>query len=203
MVGVYALQSKKSRFSQYSVEETCPFCRVGPGDLSHMLLRSHVLTDIKEVQLTQIGDFVTRGYSCRMKSSWAKCELVAVLVDSHHLENVVAVRVDSDVLQQLAAFRRRYCYRLHVKKKYVAAPQKIADKRFPVFPVFLFWKFCPSQCGRQQNVSNMSVHSVIRRFLDYRDTVNKFSGHRTGCTNVLVGFYGSRTEQITSQSSWI
>ena len=43
MTGVYMLQSTRARFNQYSVEKTCPLCRLDSEDLTHMLLRCPAL----------------------------------------------------------------------------------------------------------------------------------------------------------------
>ena len=137
IVGVHALQSAKSRFNQSIVEETCPHCRLGPEDLSHTFLHCPALTDIREVQRIEIGDFVTREHGCRVWSSWSKCEFIAVLVDNHHLGILLLLRVDSDVLLQMEALSRRYCYRLHVKKMQL-------HRKFFSLSNFSFSDFCSS-----------------------------------------------------------
>ena len=51
MTGVYMLQSTRARFNQYRVEETCPLCKLGPEDLSHILLRCPALASVKKLSL--------------------------------------------------------------------------------------------------------------------------------------------------------
>ena len=53
MTGVYMLQSTRARFNQYSVEKTCPLCRLDSEDLTHMLLRCPALSDVRKVSLAQ------------------------------------------------------------------------------------------------------------------------------------------------------
>lgn len=116
MTGVYMLQSTKARFNQYSVEETCPLCRLGPEDLSHVLLRCPALADVREASLVNIRDFVARKLGQHSWSSWSKSELVAILVDSHNLKSLSSMPVDKAVLSQLEALSRRYCFQLHTKR---------------------------------------------------------------------------------------
>ena len=52
------LQSTRARFNQYSVEKTCPLCRLDSEDLTHMLLRCPALSDVRKVSLAQIRDLV-------------------------------------------------------------------------------------------------------------------------------------------------
>ena len=116
MTGVYMLQTTKARFNQYKVEDTCPLCRQEPEDLSHMLLRCPALADKREAPLSDIRGLVRRECGSQTWSSWSRSTLVAVLVDSHNLKALVPMGVDKDVLLQLEALSRRYCYRLHSKR---------------------------------------------------------------------------------------
>ena len=42
LTGVYMLQTTKSRFNQYEVEQICPLCRLAAEDLQHMLLNARL-----------------------------------------------------------------------------------------------------------------------------------------------------------------
>ena len=49
-------------------------------------------------------------------SSLSKSEMVAIMVDSQNLKSVTPEPVDNEILLQLEALSRRYCYRLHSKR---------------------------------------------------------------------------------------
>ena len=110
------LQSTKAMFNQYSVEETCPLCRLGPEDLSHMLLRCPALASVRKVSLGNIRDLVVANYGHTVWSSLSKSEVVAILVDSHKLKSSLPVPADKEVLLQLEALSCRYCFQLHTTK---------------------------------------------------------------------------------------
>ena len=108
MAGAYMLQSTRDRFNQYSVEETCPLCRLGPEELSHMLLRCPALASVR------IRDLVVANYGHTVWSSLSwKSDVVAILVDSHKLKSSLPVPIDNEVVLQLEALRCRYCFQLH------------------------------------------------------------------------------------------
>ena len=58
MTGVYMLQSTRARFNRYSIEKTCPLCRLDSEDQIYMLLRCPALSDVSKVSLAQIRDLV-------------------------------------------------------------------------------------------------------------------------------------------------
>ena len=76
MTGVYMLQSTRARFNQYSVEKTCPLCRLDSEDLTHMLLRCPALSDVRKVSLAQIRDLVGEKAGPSVWSSLSKSEMV-------------------------------------------------------------------------------------------------------------------------------
>ena len=49
-------------------------------------------------------------------SSLSKSKMVEIMVDSHNLRSVTPEPVDNEILLQLEALSRRYCYRLHSKR---------------------------------------------------------------------------------------
>ena len=116
LTGVYMLQTTKGKFNQYKVEPTCPLCRLEPEDLSHMLLRCPALADTRETPLSDIQGLITRVFGSRVWSSWSRSTLVSVLIDCNNLKPLMQLGVDNDVLLQLEALSRRYCYRLHSKR---------------------------------------------------------------------------------------
>ena len=110
------LQTTKAKFNQYKVEPTCPLCRLEPEDLCHMLLRCPALADIREAPLSDIRGLITRLFGSRVWSSWSRSTLVSVLIDCNNLKPLMQLGVDYDVLLQMEALSRRYCYRLHSKR---------------------------------------------------------------------------------------
>ena len=116
MTGVYMLQSTRARFNQYSIEKTCPLCRLDSEDLTHMLLRCPALSDVRKVSLAQIRDLVGERSGPSVWSSLSKSEMVAIMVDNQSLRSVTPESVDNEILLQLEALSRRYCYRLHSKR---------------------------------------------------------------------------------------
>ena len=116
MTGVYMLQSSKAKFNQYSVEKTCPLCRLESEDLTHMLLRCPALAVIRKSSLAPIRDLVEQKFGLTKWKSMSKSELAAILVDSHQLVHVMSTQIDKAILLQLEALSRRYCYRLHSKR---------------------------------------------------------------------------------------
>ena len=116
MTGVYMLQSTKAKFNQYSVEKTCPLCRLESEDLTHMLLRCPALAVIRKSSLAPIRDLVEQKFGLTKWKSMSKSELTAILVDSHQLVHVMSTQIDKAILLQLEALSRRYCYRLHSKR---------------------------------------------------------------------------------------
>ena len=116
MTGVYMLQSTKARFNQYSVDETCPLCRLGPEDLPHVLLRCPALAEIRDSSLKDIRVFLASQFGQQFWASRSRTELVKILLDSHNLMSLQGARVAEEVLLQLEALSRRYCFRLHAKR---------------------------------------------------------------------------------------
>ena len=116
MTGVYMLQTTGARCNQFSVEEMCPLCRLGPEDLSHMLLRCTALASIRKVSFGNIRDLMIANYGHTVWSLLSKSEVVIILVDSHKLKSSLPVPVDKEVLLQLEALRRKYCFQLHSKR---------------------------------------------------------------------------------------
>ena len=116
LTGVYMLQTTKAKFNQYKVDPTCPLCRLEPEDLCHMLLRCPALADTREAPLSDIRGLITRLFGSRVWSSWSRSTLVSVLIDCNNLKPLMQLGVDYDVLLQLEALSRRYCYRLHSKR---------------------------------------------------------------------------------------
>ena len=116
MTGVYMLQSTKAKFNQYSVEKTCPLCRLESEDLTHMLLRCPALAVIRKSSLAPIRDLVEQKFGLTKWKSMSKSELTAILVDGHQLVHVMSTQIDKAILLQLEALSRRYCYRLHSKR---------------------------------------------------------------------------------------
>ena len=81
-----------------------------------MLLRCLALSDVKKISLAQIRDLVGERFGLSVWSSLSKSEMVAIMVDSYNLKSVTPEPVDNEILLQLEALSRRYCYRLHSKR---------------------------------------------------------------------------------------
>ena len=81
-----------------------------------MLLRCPALSDVRKVSLAQVRDLVGERFGSSVWSSLSKSEMVAIMVDSHNLKSVTPEPVDNEILLQLEALSRRYCYRLHSKR---------------------------------------------------------------------------------------
>ena len=47
LTGAYMLQTTKSRFNQYEVEQICPLCRLAAVDLQNKLLRCPALSEVR------------------------------------------------------------------------------------------------------------------------------------------------------------
>ena len=56
------------------------------------------------------------NYGHTVWSSLSMSEVVAILVDNHKLKSSLPVPVDKEVLLQLEAMSRRYCFQLHTKR---------------------------------------------------------------------------------------
>ena len=50
------------------MEETCPLRRLGPKDLSHLLLRCTTLADVIKISLVNIRDLLVTNWSSLSKS---------------------------------------------------------------------------------------------------------------------------------------
>ena len=92
------------------------FIIIDSDDLTHMLLKCPALSDVRKVSLAQIRDLVGEKFGSSVWSSLSKSEVVAIMVGSHSLRSVTPEPVDNEIILQLEALSRRYCYWLHSKR---------------------------------------------------------------------------------------
>ena len=58
LVGAYTLQCNKAIFNQYEVNPTCPLCRSGEEDRTHLLLHCEAMKDIRSKHMRIIASIV-------------------------------------------------------------------------------------------------------------------------------------------------
>ncbi|MCG8097222.1 MAG: reverse transcriptase family protein [Candidatus Thiodiazotropha endolucinida] len=116
LTGVYILQSTKARFNQYSIEQTCPLCRLATEDLQHMLLRCPALHEARLSVLGEIRDLLTGRFGQSWWRSRSRDQLVALLLDSTTILEQTSEKRESNLLFRLEALGRRFCNKLHMKR---------------------------------------------------------------------------------------
>ena len=111
----YMLQTTKSRFNQYEVEQICPLCRLAAEDLQHMLLRCPALSEVRSHLFSSIRQLLIS----HLGSSWwltrSGTQIVRLCVDSTNLMSQTQSAIEECFLERLEMLGRRFCHKLHIK----------------------------------------------------------------------------------------
>ena len=118
LTGVNMLQTRKSRFNQYEVEQTCPLCRLAAEDLQHMLLRCPALSEVRSPLFSSTRQLLI-SY---LGSSWwltrtqrSGPQIVRLCVDSTNIRSQTQSAIEECFLERLEMLGRHFCHKLHIK----------------------------------------------------------------------------------------
>ena len=116
LTGVYMLQTTKSRFNQYEVEQICPLCRLAAEDLQHMLLRCPALSEVRSPLFSSIRQILIS----HLGSSWwltrSGPQIVRLCVDSNNIKSQTQSAIEECFLERLEMLGRHFCHKLHIKR---------------------------------------------------------------------------------------
>ena len=88
LTGVYMLQSTKSRFNQYKVEQICSLCSLATEDLQHMLLRCLALSEIRGLPLPSIRSLLIWQFGSSWWLSRSGAQIVSTNINGQINSNV-------------------------------------------------------------------------------------------------------------------
>ena len=116
LTGVYMLQTTKSRFNQYEVEQICPLCRLAALDLQRMLLRCPALSEVRSPLFSSIRQLLIS----HLGSSWwltrSGPQIVRLCVDSTNIKSQTQCAIEECFLERLEMLGRHFCHKLHIKR---------------------------------------------------------------------------------------
>ena len=116
LTGVYMLQTTKSRFNQYEVDQICPLCRLAAEDHQHMLLRCPALSEVRSPLFSSIRQLLIS----HLRLSWwftrSGSQIVRLFVDSTNIKNQTQSAIEECFLERLEMLGRRFCHKLHIKR---------------------------------------------------------------------------------------
>ncbi|MES9879604.1 MAG: reverse transcriptase family protein [Sedimenticola sp.] len=117
LTGTYLLQTNKSRFNKYEVDETCPLCRLEPEDRRHMLTRCPALVKSRTSLLQELQHTVISKCG---PDTWSQLttrhRLTSLIIDCTSLVNKQLIPDDRDLLVAVEELSRKLCQKLHVRR---------------------------------------------------------------------------------------
>ncbi len=89
VTGTYLFQTNKHRFSQYTVDPTCPNCHLEPEDAIHMLLRCPALHEIRKEFYPKFHEEITNELGPVTSKSITKVDITQLIIDCSGFKNII------------------------------------------------------------------------------------------------------------------
>ena len=116
LTGVYMLQTTKSKFNQYEVEQICPLYRLAEEDLQHMLLRCPALSEVRSPLFSPIRQLLISHLGSSRWLTRSGSQIVRLCVDSTNIKSHTQSAIEKCFLERLEMLGRRFCHKLHMKR---------------------------------------------------------------------------------------
>lgn len=117
LTGTYLLQSNRSKFNKYEVDDTCPLCRLGPEDREHLITRCPALAQCRLKGLREIRNIISTKCG---EDTWSKLTskhiITALIIDCTTLARKGILPDSREMLSEIEVSSRIMCHKLHVRR---------------------------------------------------------------------------------------
>ena len=126
LTNTYVLQSNRSKFNQYSINDTCLLCKSSPETRCHFLLECVKLDQPRKYYAEKLKEFLLNTYEDKAnKILLNPNKTLQLILDSSHHAITDIICLTSEETSYIESISRGWCYSLHLHRSTLL--KQIAD----------------------------------------------------------------------------